>query len=101
MRPAATFEVVRACDAIGNVPAAFDHPLIGGDVIAHEREDHHHHMLGDRDAIAIRDFGDRDAPVHCGLQINVIGADAGGDGELQLLGLGDALGGQIGGPEGL
>ena len=36
-----------------------------------------------------------------GLQVDMVGADAGGQRELQILRLGDALGGQIGRPEGL
>jgi hypothetical protein len=36
-----------------------------------------------------------------GLKVDVVGADAGGDSELQPLGLGDPIGRQIGQPEGL
>ena len=51
--------------------AAFDHPLIGRDVIAHQRENHHDDVFGDTDAVAISDFrnGGRYA-FHRGLQIN-------------------------------
>ena len=78
MRPAATvpafssFEVVGALDAIGDVPAAFDHPAIGRDVVAHERENHHHDVLSDADRVAISDLGDGHALVHGGLQIRVV-----------------------------
>ncbi len=54
-------QVIRARDAVGDVPAAVDHPLVGGDVVAHEREDHHHHVLGDADAVRVRHLGDRQA----------------------------------------
>ena len=36
-----------------------------------------------------------------GLQVDMVGADPGGQRELQILRLGDPLGGQIGRPEGL
>ena len=95
------FEVVGALDAIGDVPAAFDHPAVGRDVVAHERQDHHHDVLGDADRVAIGDLGHGDALVHGGLEIGVVGADAGGDDELELLRLVEALLGHVGGPEGL
>ena len=54
------FEVVRPGDAVGDVPAALDDPLIRGDVVADQRQDHHHHMLGHADAVGIGDLGDGD-----------------------------------------
>src|SRR5262245_51159725 len=39
------FEVVGTLDAIGDVPAALDHPAIGRDVVAYECEDHHDDVL--------------------------------------------------------
>ena len=95
------FEVVRALDAIGDVPAASDHPAVGGDVVADQRQDHHDDVLGDADRVAVGDLGDGDALVHRGLQVGMVGADAGGDDELELLRLVEALLGHIGGPEGL
>ena len=75
------------------------HPLVGREVVAHERQDHHHDVLGDADAVAVGDLGDRDPALDRGLEVDVVGADPGGDRELQLRRLGDALGGQVGGPE--
>ena len=49
--------------------------------------------------LRVGDLGDRDAALDRGLQIDVVGADARGDRQLQLGRLGDPLGGQIGGPE--
>ena len=95
------FEVVGALDAVGDVPAASDHPAIRRDVIAHQRQDHHDDVLGDAERVAIGHLGDGDALVHRRLQIGVIGADAGGDDELELLRLLDALARHVGGPEGL
>src|SRR5262249_28547317 len=53
------------------------------------------------DRVAIGHLGDGHALVHGGLQIGVIGADAGSDDELELLRLVEALLGHIGRPEGL
>ena len=94
-------DIIGARDAVGDVPAALHHPLVGGNVVPHEPEDHHHDVFGDADRIAVGDLGDRDPAVDRGLKVDVVGADAGGDGELQLLGLGDPIGRQIGRPEGL
>ena len=55
------FEIIGALDAIGDVPAAFAHPIVRRDVIAHEAKDHHHHVLGHADAVAIGDFRHRDS----------------------------------------
>ena len=92
-------EVVGAGHAVGDVPTALDHPLVGGDVVANERQNHHHHMLGDADAVRVRDLGNRDPALDRRLQINVIRADPRRDRQLQLRRLGDPLGGQVGGPE--
>ena len=92
-------DVIGAGHAVGDVPAAVDHPLVGGDVVADQRQDHHHHVLGDADAVAVGDLGDRHPGVHRRLQVDVVGADPGGDRELQVRGLGDPLGGQVRGPE--
>src|SRR5258708_33775141 len=86
-----TFHVIRTRHAIPDVPTALHHPLIRGDVIAHERKDHHHHVLGDADAVAVGHLGDGDAPVNRGLEIGVIGADAGRNYEPEPWRLRDAL----------
>src|SRR5262249_31414893 len=76
------FKVIGAFDAVGDVPAAFDHPAIGRDVVPHESQDHHHHVLGDADRIAIGHLGDGNALIHSRLKVGVVGADARGDDEL-------------------
>ncbi len=93
------FQIVRAHHAIGDIPAAFDYPVVRFDVIAHQRQGHHDHVLGDAVAVAVGDFGDRDAALHRRLQIGMIGADAGRYDHLQLGRLGDPLGSHVGGPE--
>src|SRR5438105_613361 len=70
------FDVIATGDAVGDVPAAFDYPLVGRDIVANQTEDHHDHMLGDGDGIAIGDLGDGNAAVDGRLEVDVIGADA-------------------------
>ena len=64
--------VVRTRDAIGNIPAPVDSLLVGGQIISHQRQNHHYDMFGDADAVAVGDLGDRDAVLHRRLQIDVI-----------------------------
>ena len=92
-------QVVGALHAVGDVPAALRHPLVGRDVVAHQGEDHHDDVLGDADAVGVGDLGDGDAVLHRRLQVDVVGADAGGDRQLQVRGAGDPLGGEVGRPE--
>jgi hypothetical protein len=58
-------------------------------------------MLGDGDNVGASDLGDGNTAVGlvgC-VQIDMVRANAGGDGELQVLGLGQALGSQVAGVE--
>lgn len=89
-------DIVGARDTVGDIPAAIDDQLVGGDVVSHQRQDHHHLMLGHADRIAVGHLGDGDAAVHRGLQIDMVGPDAGGDRKLKLVCLGDPFLGQIG-----
>ena len=73
--------------------------LVGGDVVADQRQDHHHDVLGDADAVRVGDLGDGEAVLDRRLQVDVVGADPGGQRQLQVRRLGDPLGGQVGGPE--
>ena len=53
-------DVIGPFDTVSDIPAALHYPLIGGNIVSHEPEDHHHHMLGDADRIAVGHLGDRD-----------------------------------------
>src|SRR5271156_65826 len=44
-----SLNVVRARNAIGDVPSALHDPLVRGNVVPHEAEYHHHHVFGDAD----------------------------------------------------
>src|SRR5690606_895292 len=92
-------QVVGARDRVGDVAAALVHDPVGRQVVPEQREDHQHHVLGDADAVAVGDLGDGDAVPDGGLQVDVVGADAGGQRERQPGRAGDPLGGEVGGPE--
>jgi hypothetical protein len=58
-------------------------------------------VLGDGDDVGAGDLGDGDTAVGLvgGIQVDVVRADTSGDGELELLGLGQALGSEVTGVE--
>ncbi len=66
------FHVVGPLHAVGDVPPALDHPLVGGDVVADQRQDHHHHVLRDTDAVGEGDLGDGQAGLAGRLQVVVV-----------------------------
>src|SRR3546814_6707378 len=67
------FDIIGACNAIVDVPAALHNPLVGGDIVAHEAENHHHDMLRDADRVAVGDFGNRNAAIDRRLKVDKIG----------------------------
>src|SRR3546814_2440919 len=56
-------------------------------------------MRRDADRVALCDFCNRNAAIDRRLKVDMVGADAGGQRELELRGIGDPLGGQIGRPK--
>jgi hypothetical protein len=86
-------EVVLLLGDAGDVPLAGSDLLVGGDKVADEDEDGHDDVLSDGDDVAAGDFGDGDAAVGLvgGVEVDVVGANAGRDGQLELLGLGQTL----------
>ncbi|CDN65193.1 hypothetical protein I35_7636 [Burkholderia cenocepacia H111] len=93
------FDVVAARHAVGDVPAALLRDRMRRQVVAHQRERRHHHVLGDADAVRAGDFGNGDVRACGRIQVDVIGADAGRQRELQLRRAGDPFGAQVRGPE--
>lgn len=70
---------------------------MGGDEVADQDEDGHEHVLSHRDDIGAGDFGNGDATVSLvgSVQVDVVRTDTGGDGDLQLLRLGQSLSGEV------
>lgn len=85
----------------GNVPVAVLDLLVGRDEVADQEEDGHDDVLSDRDDIGAGDLGNGDTTVGGvgGVQVNVIRTNTGSDGELELLGLGQTLSGEVTGVE--
>lgn len=94
-------EIVLLLGHGGDVPVALGDLLVGGDKVAQQHQDGHDDVLGDGDDVGAGDLGDGDAAVGLvgGGQVDVVGADAGGDGDLEVLGLGETLRGQVAGVE--
>ena len=95
-------EVVLVLGDSGDVPITVADLVVGGDEVADQGEDSHDNVLGDGDDVGAGDLGDGDTAVGLvgSVQVNVVGTDTGSDGELQLLGLGEALSGEVTGVEG-
>jgi hypothetical protein len=85
----------------GNVPLTADDLLVGGDEVPDQKKDGHDNVLGDGDDVAAGDLSDGDTTVGLvgGIQVDVVRTNTGGDGDLELLGLGQALSGQVTGVE--
>jgi hypothetical protein len=86
----------------GNIPVTVLDLLVGGHEVADEEKDSHHDVLSDRNDVGASDLGDSDTTVSGigGVQVNVVRANTGSDGKLELLGLGQTLSGQVTGVEG-
>ncbi len=96
-----SLKVVGAFNAVGDVPAAVDHPLVRRKVIAHQCQDLHDGMLSHTDAVAVRHLGDGDTRLDRSIQVNMVRADSRRQCQLQLGRLGNSLRTEICGPEGL
>lgn len=70
-------------------PSLLDH-LVGRDEIPNEDQDGHDDVLGYGHDVRTSNLGDGDAAIGLvgGIQVDMIRANAGGDGKLELLGLG-------------
>lgn len=90
-------EVVLLLGGSSNIPLSALNLLVGRDEVTDEDEDGHDNVLGDRDDIAAGDLSNSDAAIGLvgSIEIDVVGANTGGDGELEVLSLGETLGSQI------
>jgi hypothetical protein len=95
-------EVVLLLGGGRDVPLATLNHLVGGDEVADEEEDSHDDVLSDGNDVRAGDLGDGDTAIGGvgGVEVDVIGADTSSDGELEVLGLGQALSSEVTGVEG-
>jgi len=94
-------EIELVLGRLGDVPVATGDLLACGTEVADESEDGHDNVLGDGDDVGAGDFGDGDAAVGLvGLvQVDVVRANTGSDGDLEVLALLQAVGGEVTGVE--
>lgn len=88
-------ELVLGCGS--NIPLASLDLLVCRHEVADQDQDRHDDVLGHGDDVGASDFCDRDAAIGLvrSIQVDVVGSDTCGDGDLEVLGLGQALGGQV------
>jgi hypothetical protein len=94
-------EVVLVLGDGSDVPVTSLDLLMGGDEVADEGQNGHDDMLGDGNDVGAGDFGNGDTAVGLvgGVQVDVVRANTGRDGDLEVLGLREALGGEVTGVE--
>ena len=84
-----------------DVPVTVADLIVGRDEVTDQKEDGHDNVLSDRDNVGTGHFGDGNTTIGLvgGIEVDVVGANTGGDSELQLLGLGQALSSEVTGVE--
>ena len=84
-----------------NIPLAIADLVMGGDEVANQGQNRHHNMLGHGNHVGAGHLSHGDTTVGLvgSIEVDVVGANTGGDGKLQLLGLGEALRSEISGVE--
>lgn len=90
-------EVVLVLGNGGDVPVTSLDLLVGRDEVADEGQDGHDDVLSDRDDVGARDLSDGQTAVGLvgGIEVDVVGTDTGSHAELEVLGLGQTLLGQV------
>lgn len=83
--------------SMGDVPLTSLDLLVGRDEVADEDEDGHENVLSNRDDVGASDLSNGDTAVGLvgSVEVDVVGADTSGNSELELLGLGQTLSGQV------
>lgn len=92
-----TLEVVLVLGDLGNVPVTSLDLLVGRDEVSNESQDGHDDVFGDGDDVGASDLGDGDTAIGLvgRVQVDVVGTNTSRHGDLQVLGFGQSLGGQV------
>jgi hypothetical protein len=61
-------DIIGPFEAVGDIPTTLHSPLVGGNVVPHELENHHHGVFGDADRIVVGDLGDRNPAIDLQLE---------------------------------
>ena len=85
----------------GNVPLTTGDLLVGRDKVADQVEDGHDDVLGDGDDVASGNFGNGETTVGLvgSVEVDVVRANTSSDSDLEVLGLGQTLSGEVTGVE--
>jgi len=88
--------------SVGDVPVTTLDLLVGRDEVADKDENGHEDVLSNGDDVGASDLSDGDTTVGLvgSVEVDVVRADTSGNSELELLGLGKTLSGQVTGVEG-
>lgn len=83
--------------SVGNVPLTTLDLLVGRDEVADENEDGHKDVLSNGDDVGASDLSDGDTAVSLigSVEVDVVRADTSGNSELEVLGTGQTLSGQV------
>ena len=94
-------EIELVLGGLGDVPVTTGDLLASGTEVADESEDGHDDVLGDGNDVGASDLSNGDAAVGLvGLvEVDVVGTNTGGDGDLEVLALLQAVGGEVTGVE--
>lgn len=94
-------EIVLLLGSSSDIPLATLNLLVGGDEVSDEEEDGHDDVLSDGDDVGAGDLSNGDTAIGLvgGVKVDVVRADTSSDGNLELLGLGQALSGEVTGVE--
>lgn len=94
-------QVILVLGDSGDIPVTVADLVMGRDEVADQSEDGHDNVLSNRDDVATGDLSDSDAAIGLvgGVEINVVGANTGSDGKLQVLGFSKTLSGEVAGVE--
>lgn len=90
-------EIVLVLGDLSDVPLTLGDLLVGGDEVADEGQDGHDDVLGDGDDVGASNLGDGDTAVGFvrGIEVDVVRSNTSSNGKLQVLSLGQTLGGKV------
>jgi hypothetical protein len=94
-------EIELLLGSVGDIPLTTLDLLVGRDEVADEDEDSHEDVLSDGDDVGASDLSDGDTAVGLvgSVEVDVVRADTSGNSELEILGTGQSLSGQVTGVE--
>jgi len=92
-----TLKIELVLGGSSDVPVTSNDLLVGWDKVADEDEDGHDDVLSDGDDVGTGNLGNGDTAIGLvgSVKVDVVGSDTSGNGNLEVLGLGEALSGKV------